>query len=207
MKTLGLIIVFSLLAGCQRPSAMVSAQKPGGSSGAGAVFQGPTNAAAPSEHTAMRTTVYQPQPSVRVTEPVPVVRPALPASSDQVMGEGPPVPSAPAGFFPPPVPAYVVESTSTRLGEHQDAAGIMKVAAAAQKWTWLRWVGIVCVILGTAGWLWSIGNPNGFILVFVGVAACGIVFIFASANPAWLLVLALPAAWFALQHMNLIKLP
>jgi hypothetical protein len=100
----------------------------------------------------------------------------------------------------------VHEKVTTTIGQHQDAAGILAMAAkAASDWGWLRWVGVVCMLAGVAGWLWSVGNPGGYPVVFLGVAACGVLFVFAAENPAWLLVLLLPGGFYAAQKLGVLR--
>lgn len=203
-----LAIICSLMAGCANPGRdVVKGQAPGHATGAGSSFTGPANSAAPSTQKAKRTTVYQKAPAARrnstVTTPdgqefelVPVVRTA-PAV------EQPAAPAAPTN----PAPSWISEETETTFGQHQDAAGIVKVAMAASRWSLMRWLGIICVLVCLGGLLWSHENPNGYPVVFWKVGACGVFFIIAADHPAWLLLLLLPLGFFAVQKLNLLRLP
>lgn len=200
------------LCGCVRGGAgVVAAQAPGRASGAGSELVGPTNAATPSEQTAERVTVYQTDGISANYGATSVENSPRARSAESGAARVTPAPAlhdrlAPAPALPAVVaPAYVIERTQTKLGAHQDAGRIVKLAAAAESWTWLRWVGVACVLAGAGGWLWSVGNPAGFPVVFLGVMACGVVFIFASNNPAWLLVLALPVLFYAAQKLGVVR--
>ena len=211
------------LAGCSASRPVVEAQTPGLASGAGATLTGPGNSAAPTTQEAERVTVYDaqdlPPPDLAPFAAPGVTYQAAPApagSRDAPAAEVPGVvtpgrDSSIAGaawaVTPPllPRPAYVHERVKTTIGQHQDAAGIIRAAGALAQWGWLRWVGVVCILVGGAGWLWSVGNPAGYPVVFLGVLACGVVFVLASANPAWLLVLLLPVGFYAAQKLGVVR--
>lgn len=198
MKTVLLITL--LLTGCASLTArkIVENQHPGSATGAGATLSGPSNSATPSTQTAKRVTVYQPAR--------PAVPPAPNPTAAQPAPEAPPAeittPAAPAA----PV-AYVTEETVTTIGQHQDAAGIVSVAKKMDSWSTIKWVGLICLVVGLGGLLWSHGNPDGYPVIFWKVAGIGLFLLMVADNPLWLLLLLLPLGFFAVQKMNLLKLP
>lgn len=209
MKVLWLLPLFLLLGCTQQPSRVVEAQRPGEAEGAGAKLTGPANSGAASNQKAWRYVSYYPPPAPNPAkvETIPVVDTA----TGTVGHEEVPAPAvAQEAAAPVPVtlpqPMVWMEGSDSTLGAHQDAASIIEQAAkAVNKWGWMRWVGILCILAGIAGWLWSVGNQMGYPLVFLGVAGCGVVFVFTSANPAWLLLILLPLGFYAAQAMNLFK--
>lgn len=201
-----------LVTGCAADGRrLAAAQAPGQATGAGATFTGPTNSAAPSTQRATRTTVYpQRVPSFIGRAPsLDLAAFRVQDAAGQVYELTPVVLTGEPGLSAPAAqPQIVHEETETTFGQHQDAAGILKSAVETLgKWGWLRWVGIVCILAGIAGWLWSVGNENGYVLVFLGISGCGVVFVLASNNPWWLAVLVLPLGFYAVQKMNLLKFP
>lgn len=203
MTRAALILAAALaLCSCAQPSRLIDAQKPGAATGAGATLTGPANSAAPSTQHARKITRYF--PPATALEPSPAETPKRKAQESPHVEDSARVHTETASA-PPPSPEFVIEETETTLGQHQDAAPLLKIAAAASRWSWLRWLGVACILAGIAGWLWSIGHPLGYPVVFLGIAACGVVFLLASESPAWLLTLALPFAFYFLQKIGVIR--
>lgn len=189
-----LLLLAAALIGCSTvrdARRVVAEQKPGVATGAGATFVGPANSAAPSTQTAERLIAFEPPmpeiPQVVVQSPSPV---------------GPAAPLLPA-----PRPAWVQERVTTTLGQHQDAAGIVKVAATMSGWSTVKWLGALCILVCAGGILWSHGNPDGYPLVFWKVGGIGVFLMIAGDHPAWLLLLLIPLGFYAVQKLNLIRLP
>lgn len=195
--------------GCaNRPAEIVRAQAPGGASGAGAVLTGPANSAAPTSQRAERVVAYfPPAPAVAVSSRPP----SSPAASPGSALPSPAHPEAPAGISPAPpapaLPAWVVERVETNLGQHQDAAAIVKVAAAVSSWGAVKWIGALALALGVIGWLWSVGNPAGFPIVFLKIAGCGLALVLVGDSPGWLLLFLLPVGFYAAQKLGLVRVP
>jgi hypothetical protein len=183
MKLLLVLIALACFGCAQTGRRIIEAQTPGASSGAGATLTGPANSAAPIA------------PAL-----VPVV---------QIDAPGIAAPPIPAAQLPAPsMPAWVYERTETTLGQHQDAADIVKVAVAVSKWGTVRIVGILCIVLGLGGILWSYKNDeSGYPLVYLKVAGAGVVFLLVGDNPWLLLLLLLPLGLYAAQKFNLLRLP
>jgi hypothetical protein len=198
MKLLLVLIALACFGCAQTGRRIIEAQTPGASSGAGATLTGPANSAAPSSQVAERRIAYQAAPIAPAL--VPVV---------QIDAPGIAAPPIPAAQLPAPsMPAWVYERTETTLGQHQDAADIVKVAVAVSKWGTVRIVGILCIVLGLGGILWSYKNDeSGYPLVYLKVAGAGVVFLLVGDNPWLLLLLLLPLGLYAAQKFNLLRLP
>lgn len=186
--------------------AILEAQAGGIASGAGGTLQGPANSAAPSTQVATRRTVYVPPDLIGVrygqSRPAPAPTPAVKSAVESPLTP-PPAPSQPIA----PSVAWTEERTETTIGQHQDAAGIVKMAATLGGWSTLRWMGALCLAVCIGGLLWSHGNPDGYPLVFWKVGGCGVFFLLCSDNPSWLLLLLLPLGFYAVQKFNLLKIP
>lgn len=213
MKRLFAVLAALALAGCSANSAsnLIKTQHPGTATGAGATLTGPTNAATPTTQTAERSVeFYAPewvgQQMSYPVEAIPTVYTVAPDAFDAGDIDRPTRVTPFSSPSPSPRPRVMVERVTTTIGQHQDAAGIIaQVAKAAHEWGWLRWVGVACILAGVAGWLWSVGNPGGYPVVFLGVAGCGVLFVFAAANPAWLLVILLPVGFYGAQKLGVVR--
>ena len=202
MRTPFAIAMLVMMTGCFGPGftarKVAEAQAPGVATGAGATLSGPANSAASSTQVAERRVAYQPIPrpsAVAAPEPQ---RPSVP----MIMSEPPPITVAPQS-----APAWTYERTETTLGQHQDAAGIVKVAATMSGWSTVKWIGLICILTCIGGLLWSHGNPDGYPLVFWKVGGIGLFLVLVGDHPAWLLLLLLPLGWYAVQKLNLLRIP
>lgn len=173
---------------------IVEAQTPGQVTGAGATLVGPANSATGSSQIAERRMWYRPTRPAAGSVPVapPVITPAPRV-------EQPPI--------QPAAPEWIYERTETTLGQHQDAAGIVKVAATMSAWSSVKWIGLLCILVCLGGLLWSHGNPDGYPLVFWKVGGIGLFLVLVGDNPFWLLLLLLPLGFYAIQRLNLLRLP
>lgn len=201
MKTMLAILAVLTLGGCNNSSkgvsrAVLDAQTPGTSSGAGATFVGPANSAAPSTQVAQRRAAYYPQPS---RESFVYGKPAVPVIKSD---EAQPVPVE-VQQQQVPVPAWIDERVETTYGQHQDAAGIMKVALSLAAWSKIRWIGICFVLFSLFGLAWSHNNPEGYPLVCWKFLAGGLFLAIIDPNPWWGLVLLIPAGFYAWQKSGL----
>ena len=173
---------------------IVEAQTPGTVTGAGATLVGPGNSASPTTQSAERTIAFT-VPQVGTTPQLTPVAVQTPT----------PVPSAvPLVSISP---AWIQERVTTQLGQHQDAAGIIKVAASVSQWGTVKWMGLICILVCIGGLLWSHGNPDGYPVVFWKVGGCGIALMLIGDHPAWLLILIIPFAFYAVQKLGLIRIP
>lgn len=185
-------------AACSNPSRqtarVITAQAPGSASGSGSTLVGPTNSAASSTQVAERTTVWAPPPTALATPFVSA--PTIPSVT---------TPLPPSSL---PIPVWTTERTSTTLGSHQDATGLLKAAQVASGWPAVRWIGIICVILCIGGLLHSHNNPDtGYPLVWIKVGISGVILIIIGDNPWMLLLLSIPVGFYLLQKLGLIRLP
>ena len=200
MKPLLLLLAMLALVGCAQHNArkIVEAQTPGLATGAGATITGPANSAQASTQVAERRVTYQ-------------AAPAAPLALPRLAVEAPTVgaPQLPAPELPPPaIPAAVYERVETTIGAHQDAAGIVKVAVAMSRWSSVKWMGLLCIVIGILGMAWSYKNEeSGYPLVYLKVSGVGVFLVMVADNPAWLLLLLVPLALYALQKFNLLRLP
>lgn len=207
---------------CTNPGRVVEAQTPGRASGAGASLVGPGNSAAPSTQQSERTIEYfddvtqrpsEPAGGSRdiagVTEPGPVT-PGASRVTDQaprsdVASRDVPRPAGDRGVTPPR-PRYVHEKVTTTIGQHQDAAPLIRAASAASGWPATRWLGWLCIFVGAGGWLYGVTHKEtGYPLVFLKVAGCGVLLVLVGDNPLWLLVLGLPLAFYAAQKLGVLR--
>lgn len=200
----GLVLLLILATGCTRGGARYAeAQKPGTVTGAGVTFTGPANSAQPSKVSGKRTATYR-YPSFGDLSAPPVTG----ASSEPAAPGVQPAAADPAPAPRAPDLVTVTEEFTAEIGAHQALAGILAQAAKlVSSWTWLRWVGIACILGGVAFAVWSMQNPLGYVMVGFAIAGCGVVFVFASANPAWLLLLAAPGLWFTVQKLGIVRVP
>jgi hypothetical protein len=200
---LTLLIVACWSTGCQAARRIVQAQTPGTASGAGASVTGPANSAAPTTQKAERTMGFRPRAIAPVERPkLDIDRPAVGAPALHGL------PPSAFEFQIPEKPEWIHERVETSIGEHQDAAGIVKVAVSLSKWNSVKWLGLMCVVVGLFGIAWSYNNDeSGYPLVFIKVAGAGVLLIFFAENPWWLLVLMPPAALYIAQKLNLLRLP
>lgn len=197
------IAVFTLwlalaAAGCRGyvASRIVDAQTPGSATGAGATLTGPHNSGTPSEQIAERSFGFA-VPALAVPQPaVPVVNLDLPARAPLAL---PVVASQ---------PTWVTERVQTKIGAHQDAAGIIAQAAKfAEGFTKVQWLGIVAIVVGVGGLLWSAGHNEGYPLVFWKSIAAGVLLVMFGDNPWWLAVAAFPFLLYAAQKVGIIRVP
>jgi hypothetical protein len=211
-----LVIVHALIlalalsqTGCQNRMSrgIVSEQKPGLATGAGATFTGPANSAAASTQVAQRRVAYYAPPaaSAPVAAPLPVrtESPAAPQAAPAPAAHAPSYAPPPG----PPAPAWIDERTETSFGQHQDAAGLMKAATAIGSWGRARWFGILCLLASIGGLLYAHGNPEGYPLICWKVGAVGVFLAVFDPSPWWLLLLILPAGFYVVQKLNLLRLP
>ena len=201
MRAVLFLALLALTAGCAHTIGrrIVEAQTPGTATGAGATLTGPANSATPTKQTAERKIAYH-RP---VVPPAPAALPPIDVTAPAVAPPG--QPAIPA---PEPVPAWIYEKTETTLGQHQDAAGIVKVAATMAQWSSVKWMGLFCIVAGLFGIAWSYKNEeSGYPLVYIKVAAVGVFLVMVADNPAWLLLLLLPLGFYAAQKFNLLRLP
>jgi hypothetical protein len=176
--------------------AVVVAQSPGLASGAGSTLTGPANSAGQSLQVAERRTkyFYPDLAAVRYGQPAP------PADSPLTP---PPVPAAaPAASLP----EWTFERTETTLGQHQSASGIIQAAAKLEGFNKIQWFGLLCIVAGVGGLLWCAGHNEGYPLICWKVCGLGVFFTFCD-NPFWALLLLVPAAFYAAQKFNLLRLP
>jgi hypothetical protein len=184
--------------GLTKASKVIESQTPGVAEGAGASVTGPSNSAAPTTQIAERRTAFYPGPKVQW--PLPKTGIQSPAASDPVTVAQPPQTE-------PQYPAWQYEKVETTIGQHQDAAGIVKAAQVASGWSSVRWLGILITIIGIGGMLWSYNNEHGYPLVFLKVTAIGVIITIIGSNPWFLLLLLIPLGFYALQRLNLLRLP
>jgi len=210
-----LALIFAHL-GCQNrlSRGIVSEQKPGLATGAGATFTGPANSAAASTQVAQRRAAYYAPSSpvaaplpVRTTEPTPLAPSLAPEAAPAASGS--PLSSLSSQLPPsaPPAPAWIDERTETTFGPHQDAAGLMKAATAIGSWGKARWLGLLCCAFSALALAWSHNNPEGYPLVAWKIGAVGLALVVLDPSPWWLLLLILPAAFYVVQKLNLLRLP
>jgi hypothetical protein len=192
-----ILLVALALAGCtpiNTARRVIQAQAPGSAAGAGAVLTGPTNSATGSAQEAERLVSFQ-LPGLPIPSPsVPEINVGAPGAER-------------SPIMPAPRPAWIYERSQTTLGAHQDAAGIMKVAATLSGWSSIKWIGLICILACVGGLLWSHGNPDGYPVVFWKVGGVGLCLILVGDHPAWLLLLLIPLAFYAVQKMNLLRIP
>lgn len=208
MKTLTPFLALALV-GCQMPhfgtpagisaTSVISAQAPGTATGGGGTLVGPVNSASPSTQTSETRRAYYPPP---VREPLP--RYETPPSPVPVGVTTPPVVQQEQSVAPP-APAWIDEKTTTSIGQHQDATGLVKLATVASGKPMLWWLGLCCIAVCVGGLLWSHGNVDGYPVIFWKVGACGVFFLFAGENPLWLLLLLIPIGFYAFQKFGLMK--
>lgn len=200
MRPLVLFAVLLLATGCsylptKGAASVVSAQAPGVASGAGAEVVGPANSASPTTQTAERRVAYYPPPGREWPLPTSGVQPQ-------------PAPQpAPVDAPKDVTPAWSYEKVSTTIGQHQSAATIVKVAEQASGWSSVRWLGILALLVGIGGALWSYNNEHGYMLVFVKVAICGLILVIVGENPWLLLILLIPFGFYVIQKLGLLRLP
>lgn len=186
-------------------SGVIQSQTPGAATGAGASVVGPANSASPTTQTSERRVAYYPPPSVVIPDVAAKVQVQTPTSVPQP--QLPPVVIQPPATQPQ-YPAWTYEHVSTTIGEHQDAAGLVKAAKVASGWSTVRWLGILTTLVGIAGWLYSYNNhETGYPLVFIKVAIAGLIITIVGSNPWLLLLLIIPVGFYALQKLNLLRLP
>ena len=211
---IGLALILFALSGCNNRArdtskAILDAQTPGSATGAGATLTSPGNSAAPTIQNAVRRMAYYPP----TREPLPRYAPAADVShrnSPQPNAETEPagvVTTTPAAPFPqPPAPYWIEEKTETTIGQHQDAAGIMKVAATLDKWPTVKWLGLLSIVGGISGLLWAAGHDQGYPLVCWKFVGAGLVLIVLGDNPWALTALIVPIGFYLSQKYNLARL-
>ena len=191
---LTLLTLSLLLVGCttaRQASSVITAQSPGVAQGAGATVIGPTNSGSQTIQVADRKITYQPYISPDLLAVRANVQPqpqALP-------------PGVPQQQFIPVI-SSVTEHTETTIGSHQDAALLIKVASGIGTWGKARWVGICFIIFGAFAIAWSHNNPEGYPLVAWKFMAGGLFLALFDPSPWWLLVLLVPAGFYAVQKIK-----
>lgn len=221
MKTLVIILslAFGLnLVGCsgvgqKMVTSVAQSQAPGAATGAGATIIGPTNSAEPTTQVAERRTAYY-APQADLTGIAAyihsqvgqlAVTPAVQSSTQQTQPVAIPPSTAPQ------YPAWTYEKVSTTIGQHQDAAGLVKAAQTASGWPVWRWIGIATMVVGIGGWLYSYNNKEtGYPLVWIKVFLCGAIITAVGSNPWLLLLLLIPLGFYAVQKLaaiGILRLP
>lgn len=213
LVAVGFVLVCFFASGCaampgKETGKVVASQLGGTVSGAGATMTTPNNAATPSTQSAYKRTIYQ---DVRKDKPdVPEIRFKLPQELE-VPAQSPNVAQQVAqkvestNFVE--VPASVEEWTETTIGSHQDLDSIIKSMGSALKVITLGHVlGLLMVIVGSGGVMWSMGNPNGYMAVFLGLLIVGVLLL-VTGNVWWLAVAALPALFWLGQKLGIIRIP
>lgn len=208
-----LVVGFTILpfAGCStlgltKAVSLAEAQQAGHAEGAGANVTGPTNAAAPTVQSAFRDIKYTPvivRPKARAEHEFPAILAQYPNQPSPQSASG----NDANQIEVLAVPTSASERVETTIGQHQNVEGIVKAAMIASRWSSVRWLGILTIIIGVGGMLWSHGNPDGYPLIFVKVIGCGIVLTLIGENPWLLLILLLPVGFYVLQKLNLLRLP
>ena len=207
-----LLLLILAAAGCLNKTGqhIAEAQKPGIATGAGATLTGPANSATPTTQLAQRRIAYYPpqrEPLPRYAPAsIPVISTNTPAPIDgSTVPAGVESPTSAASFPQPPAPAWIDERTETTLGQHQDAAGLIKAATAIGSWGRARWLGILCLLFAAFALAWAHNNPEGYPLVAWKVGAVGLFLALFDPSPWWLLLLLLPAAFYVAQKLKLIN--
>lgn len=214
LLALALAVLLAAFTGCANRArdtskAILDAQTPGSATGAGATLTSPGNSAAPTTQTATRRMAFYapaaPQP-VRVESPQPLKVESTIPDIDTRAASSPSTftfqPSTPA----PPAPAWLEEKTETSIGQHQEAAGIMKAAATLDKWPAVKWLGLLAIIGGIAGLLWAAGHDQGYPLVCWKFVGAGLVLILLGDSPWALAALVVPIGFYLAQKYNLARL-
>lgn len=198
------------LTGCgtfRGASGIVAQQTPGQSTGAGATFTGPANSAAASTQTAQRRVAYYPPTAPAPAAPAPVAAPVTVRTSEPAPATETPPTAAPVAQLPaplaPPAPAWIDEKIETSFGQHQDAAGLVKAATAIGSWGRARWLGILCILFAAFALAWAHNNPDGYPLVAWKIGAVGLFLALFDPSPWWLLLLIIPAAFYAVQKLKI----
>lgn len=201
-----MLLAFVLAGGCstlsRNASAPIGAQKGGYAEGAGASIQQPVNSAAPSTQKATRKRWFATStrnPAASRQSPDAVVKQDL-TNTPGVEVE------IPAG---PVVPVYEEETTETVLGEHQDAAGILK---AAKQLPLIIWAGIAGIIVGLGGYLHAHNNEHtGYPMVWILTGGIGIFLVLLAASgdlsSGWIFAYAVPALLYGAQKFGLLNIP
>ena len=183
---------------------IIHAQTPGTASGAGGTITGPANSGAPTTQVSERRAAYFPP----FPGPVASVRVNTPTANPMTL---PPketaLASIPAPSQPEPQVAAIWERTETTIGAHQSATGIVKAAATMEGWSTFRWLSLLALVVGLGGMLYSYNNEaSGYMMVWMKVAGVGAFCLLTSDNPFWLLLLLIPAAFYAAQRFNLFRI-
>lgn len=204
-----LAVLFLFVLGCKSlglaraTSNVLSAQTPGVATGAGGTLTAPGNAAAPSTQTSRRTTVWANAPASARNGPL-----AAQSATDGVEPAAVPAPvAAPPAPPPGPAPLWTQEETTTTIGQHQDAAAILKVATTVSQWGRARLLGILLIIAGVFGLALAHNNPEGYPVICWKITGIGLFLAVFDPSPWWLLLLLIPAGFYLAQKLNLLRLP
>ena len=212
---IGIALILFALSGCTNRArdtskVILDAQTPGTATGAGATLTSPGNSATPTTQNATRRMAYYPpqrEPLPRYAPAVPVISTASQPSATTAAEPAGIISPMPAAQFPaPPAPYWIEEKTETTIGQHQDAAGIMKVAATLDKWPTVKWLGLLSMVGGIAGLLWAAGHDQGYPLVCWKFVGAGLVLIVLGDNPWAATALVIPIGFFLAQKYNLARL-
>lgn len=196
---LALLSILALaLVSCSNNARDISAaQTPGTATGAGATLTGPGNSATPSTQSAEREVEYY-APEVSVTG----LNHDAPAKSRVTDQE----PRPAVATRPAALPRIVREKVTTTLGQHQDAALIVRAASEASQWSGVRWFGLLCVFVGVLGTAYGVTHKEtGYPVVFLKVAGIGVLLLFVAENPLWLLLLIFPLGFYAIQKLGVLR--
>lgn len=190
-------------------SQVIASQKGGESTGAGATMVSPNNAASPSTQVSERWADYfPPEQTAVITIPhEPVLKIEVPRGTDTPAIE--PFVALPEPKAPPQMRvSRVYEKTSTQLGAHQDAGGILKIAAEASKLGVVRAFGLIGMLFALGGYLYSAHNDHsGYPLVFILTGCVGLMLTIVGGSPAMLAWYLIPLGFYAVQKFGLLKLP
>jgi hypothetical protein len=191
MRLLLLALLLMIVSGCstlsRNASAPIEAQKGGYAYGAGGTIQQPVNSAAPSSQISKRDIWYAPPFYVQAPSHL---------QSPQAQG------TVEEPQMLPVVPVREHQEVSTILGEHQDAAGIIK---AARMVPMIIWAGIAGLLLGIGGFLHSHNNePTGYPMVWIITGGIGILLLLFAASGSqssgWIYLYSIPAALWGMQQ-------
>jgi hypothetical protein len=200
---------------------ILAGQTPGVATGAGGTLTGPANSATPSTQVAERRVAYFPpgaasplatpagKPSAVPLAPASTV-PSHNAANAPVAAVSDPALSSPlsalSSTYAIPAPAWLDERVTTTIGQHQDAAPLVKLAVSAGQWPAMRWFGFAVIVFSLGALLWSAGHDQGYPVVYLKTGACGVAFLFVT-SPWWLALGALPLGFYLLQKFGLFRLP
>ncbi len=203
-----------LLSGCsgmfagRSASQVITSQKGGESAGAGGTMTSPNNAASPSTQVSERwADFFAPTPAAVIAAPdVPVLKIEVPRGPMELPAVEPfaPLPTP----NPSPQLARVYERSATQLGAHQDAGGILKIAAEASKLGVVRAFGLIGMLVAIGGYLYSANNDkSGYPLVWILTGCVGLMLTVVGGSAGLLAWYLIPLGFYGVQKFGLLKLP